>query len=84
MVQINILFAPTKYLEVSTMNDYIKYLTKTFVEYYDQPIDQRKQIKQERKQLKQPLKLRMFGLIPSTIEYYITRVHSVLNKRDRH
>lgn len=45
-------------------NDYVKYITQTFVKYIDQPKDARKKLKDERKVLKEPFLLRWFGVIP--------------------
>ncbi len=58
-------------------NDYVKYLTQTFVQYMDQPKDQRKKLKAERKGNKEPFMLRWFGILPYVI------AASVKNRRTK-
>ncbi|WP_445490479.1 YqzE family protein [Niallia sp. 03133] len=48
-------------------NDYVKYLTQTFVQYMDQPKEQRKKLKAERRDNKEPFMLRWFGILPYVI-----------------
>lgn len=45
-------------------NDYVKYLTKEFVQYIDQPKDERKKLKQEKKDNRADFLYRWFGIIP--------------------
>lgn len=45
-------------------NDYVKYMTQTFVKYIDQPKEDRIRLKQERKQSKASFWYRWFGIIP--------------------
>ncbi|MFE8702496.1 YqzE family protein [Cytobacillus sp. FJAT-54145] len=45
-------------------NDYVKYITQTVVKYIDQPKDERKKIRQERKSSKESFLFRWFGIIP--------------------
>ena len=45
-------------------NDYVKYLTKTVVEHWDTPKDERKRRKIERKQMQEPFTYRYFGIMP--------------------
>jgi len=54
-------------------NDYVKYLTQTFVQYMDQPKDQRKQLKKEKKDQKEPFMLRWFGILPYAISYSVKK-----------
>ncbi|MBQ6448060.1 MAG: YqzE family protein [Bacillus sp. (in: Bacteria)] len=48
-------------------NDYVKYLTQTFVQYMDQPKEERQKLRAERKGLKEPFMLRWFGVLPYLI-----------------
>jgi hypothetical protein len=45
-------------------NDYVKYITQTFVKYIDQPKDERKKQRHEKKEAKEPFLYHWFGLIP--------------------
>lgn len=45
-------------------NDYVKYMTQTFVKYIDQPKDERKKLKFEKKETKEPFLYHWFGVIP--------------------
>ncbi|UQZ76874.1 YqzE family protein [Niallia circulans] len=54
-------------------NDYVKYLTQTFVQYMDQPKEERKKLKAERKGLKEPFMLRWFGILPYLILFSFKR-----------
>ncbi len=45
-------------------NDYVKYITQTFVKYIDQPKDERIKLKSEKKETKEPFLYRWFGVIP--------------------
>jgi hypothetical protein len=48
-------------------NDYVKYMTQTFVKYIDQPKDQRQKLKHDRKETKEPFLFHWFGVIPYLI-----------------
>ncbi|KLV27205.1 YqzE family protein [Niallia circulans] len=54
-------------------NDYVKYLTQTFVQYMDQPKEERKKLRAERKGLKEPFMLRWFGILPYLILFSFKR-----------
>ncbi|MDR4314412.1 Uncharacterised protein [Niallia circulans] len=54
-------------------NDYVKYLTQTFVQYMDQPKEERKKLRAERKGLKEPFMLRWFGILPYLILFSCKR-----------
>ncbi|TRZ37603.1 YqzE family protein [Niallia circulans] len=54
-------------------NDYVKYLTQTFVQYMDQPKEERKKIKQERRINKEPFMLRWFGILPYVFAYFFKK-----------
>ena len=45
-------------------NDYVKYMTQTLVKYADQPKDERKRLREERKQAKASFWYRWFGILP--------------------
>jgi hypothetical protein len=45
-------------------NDYVKYITQTFVQYIDQPKEERKKMKQEKKDQKASFLFRWFGIFP--------------------
>ncbi|CAI9388769.1 YqzE family protein [Niallia sp. Sow4_A1] len=54
-------------------NDYVKYLTQTFVQYMDQPKEERQKLRAERKGLKEPFMLRWFGVLPYLIMFSFKR-----------
>lgn len=45
-------------------NDYVKYMTQTFVKYIDQPKSQRKKLRLEHKEAKASFLFRWFGILP--------------------
>jgi hypothetical protein len=45
-------------------NDYVKYITQTFVQYIDQPKEERKRIKQAKKEAEATFLFRWFGILP--------------------
>ncbi|WP_210365910.1 YqzE family protein [Bacillus sp. REN3] len=45
-------------------NDYVKYLTQTFVKYIDQPKEERKKRKQAKKDGEGTFLYRWFGILP--------------------
>ncbi|KAB2334372.1 YqzE family protein [Bacillus mesophilum] len=50
-------------------NDYVKFMTETFVKYMDQPKDERKKYRQQKKVEKEPFLFRWFGVIPYVFYY---------------
>ncbi|WP_085523380.1 YqzE family protein [Tuberibacillus sp. Marseille-P3662] len=53
-------------------NDYVKYLTEQFVQYVEQPKEQRKSSRRERKQNNTPMiGNRWFGMLPVAFNHYI-------------
>ncbi|KAB7670126.1 YqzE family protein [Bacillus sp. B1-b2] len=48
-------------------NDYVKFLTQTFVQYMDQPREERQKLKEEKKGNKEPFMLKWFGILPYVI-----------------
>jgi hypothetical protein len=63
--------------EVSDMksNDYVKYITQTFVKYIDQPKDERKKLKEEQKGIKEPFLFRWFGVFPYVMASLFKKKH---------
>ncbi|MBU8879363.1 YqzE family protein [Bacillus sp. FJAT-29790] len=45
-------------------NDYVKYITQTVVKYIDQPKDERKRHRLEKKDTKEPFLFKWFGVVP--------------------
>ncbi|ETI67328.1 hypothetical protein BAVI_17867 [Neobacillus vireti LMG 21834] len=45
-------------------NDYVKYMTQTIVKYADQPKEERKRLRSERKQARASFWYRWFGILP--------------------
>ncbi|MBB6444901.1 YqzE family protein [Bacillus benzoevorans] len=45
-------------------NDYVKYITQTVVQYIDQPRDERKKLRQEKKEQRAGFMYRWFGIVP--------------------
>ncbi|MED3624655.1 YqzE family protein [Neobacillus thermocopriae] len=54
-------------------NDYIKYMTQTIVKYVDQPKDERRRIRLEKKQRKASFWYRWFGILPYILYSEIKR-----------
>ncbi|MGG5255069.1 YqzE family protein [Neobacillus sp. SM06] len=48
-------------------NDYVKYITQTFVQYMDQPKESRKKMRQERKESRASFWYRWFGILPYVV-----------------
>lgn len=51
-------------------NEYVKYLTQLFVQYFDQPKSERKQHRLHKKQEKASLWFRWFGILPYAIALF--------------
>ncbi|WAA10437.1 YqzE family protein [Fervidibacillus albus] len=49
-------------------NEYVKFLTKTLVEYYDEPKEKRKERKLEKKGVQQPGLYKWFGIMPYVVK----------------
>jgi YqzE-like protein len=45
-------------------NDYVKFMTQTFVKYYDQPREERQRLRAARKETKAAFWYRWFGILP--------------------
>lgn len=45
-------------------NDYVKYMTQTLVKYIDQPKEERKKIRQAKKEAEATFLFRWFGILP--------------------
>lgn len=45
-------------------NDYVKYLTQTVVKYIDQPKEERRKMKQAKKEAEATFMFRWFGILP--------------------
>ncbi|MBL4951416.1 YqzE family protein [Neobacillus sp. OS1-32] len=54
-------------------NDYIKYMTQTLVKYADQPREERKRQRLERKQMKGSFWYRWFGILPYVLYSAVRR-----------
>ncbi|MGE8204496.1 YqzE family protein [Heyndrickxia sp. NPDC080065] len=48
-------------------NDYVKFITQTFVKHFDIPKSARKQIRIQKKEGKDPFLYRWFGVLPYSI-----------------
>ncbi|ANB61715.1 yqzE-like family protein [Anoxybacillus amylolyticus] len=55
------------------MNDYMKFMTQQFVRYMDQPKEERKRMREQRKQEKPPLLSHWFGMIPFALQMFFRR-----------
>ena len=49
-------------------NDYVRFLTKTFVEHFETPKDERIKRKLEKKQQKEPFAYKWFGVLPYSVK----------------
>ncbi|WP_230200083.1 YqzE family protein [Bacillus niameyensis] len=50
-----------------SFNDYVKFMTESFVKHFELPKSERIQLKQERKEAKPPMIYQWFGLLPFSI-----------------
>ncbi|OEH92879.1 YqzE family protein [Bacillus solimangrovi] len=48
-------------------NDYVKFVTQQIVSYMDQPKEERKRLKNEKSQNRQPRMNRYFGMMPFAV-----------------
>ncbi|MBS4176358.1 YqzE family protein [Lederbergia citrea] len=48
-------------------NDYVKYLTETFIKHLEMPKAERKQLRLDRKDAKPPAMYHWFGLLPISL-----------------
>jgi YqzE-like protein len=55
-------------------NDYVKYMTQTIVKYADQPKDERKRMRLERKEAKASFWYRWFGILPYILYSEVKRI----------
>ncbi len=62
-----------------SFNDLVKFLTQQFVTYVNQPTEERRASKLERKATKPPVLFRMFGLVP--LAFVISFKNSKVSKR---
>jgi hypothetical protein len=58
---------------VMKTNDYVKFMTQTIVKYIDQPKDERKRLKHERKLAKASFWYRWFGILPFLLYSEVNR-----------
>lgn len=49
-------------------NDYVRFLTKTFVEHFEMPKEERLRRKMEKKQQKLPFTYKWFGILPYSVK----------------
>jgi hypothetical protein len=54
-------------------NDYVKYMTQTIVKYADQPKDERKRLRTERKETKASFWYRWFGILPYVLYFEVKK-----------
>ncbi|MED0654108.1 YqzE family protein [Anoxybacillus geothermalis] len=55
------------------VNDYVKFVTQQFVAYMDLPKEERRQLRQVRKQEQLPLSYRLFGIVPLSLRLLFRR-----------
>jgi hypothetical protein len=48
-------------------NDYVKFVTQQIISYMDQPKEQRRELKQKKKEERPPLSTHLFGMVPTAI-----------------
>lgn len=54
-------------------NDYVKFVTQQIISYMDQPKEERRELKQKRKEERPPLSIHLFGMIPAAISMMFKR-----------
>ncbi|MBP3040699.1 YqzE family protein [Bacillaceae bacterium Marseille-Q3522] len=50
-------------------NDYLKFMTQTFVTYIDKPTEERKEQRRVRKEAREPFLYKWFGALPYAIKF---------------
>lgn len=55
------------------VNAYLKFMTETFVKHFEQPKEERKKMRMEKKGARSPFLYRMFGLLPMSIAMMMKR-----------
>lgn len=58
-----------------SFNDYVKFVTQQVVSYVDQPKEKRKQLKQQKKEQREPMQTQLFGMIPLAISMFVQKNH---------
>lgn len=48
-------------------NDYVKFVTQQFVSYMDSPKEERKQKREQRRNVRDPFLVRWFGILPLSL-----------------
>ncbi|WP_010173479.1 YqzE family protein [Bacillus coahuilensis] len=56
-----------------SLNDLIKYITQSLVKHFDQPKEQRSTKRKQKKQEKEPILFRWFGMIPYAIMLFFKK-----------
>lgn len=62
-------------------NDYVKYMTQTIVKYADQPKEERKRLRLEKKENKASLWYRLFGILPYILYIEVQKRRKTERKR---
>lgn len=65
-------------------NDYVKFLTQTFVEHINTPKEERLKRKIEKKQMKEPFTYKYFGIMPFAVKEGVKMAsakHRIIRKR---
>lgn len=62
-------------------NDYVKYITQTVVQYIDQPKEERKKVRQEKKDSKATFMYRWFGIIPYVLMLRMREKKDINNEK---
>ncbi len=56
-----------------SVNDYLKYMTETFLTHFEQPKADRIKLKLERREAKLPVHFQLFGLLPVSLKMFFRR-----------
>lgn len=62
-----------KVVILMSTNDYVRFITEQFVNYLDMPKDERRQERLQKKISKEPLSVRLFGILPTAFLLMLRR-----------
>jgi hypothetical protein len=58
---------------MSSSNDFVKFVTQQIVSYMDQPKEERREVRQRRKEERPPMSSHLFGMIPFAVRLWFKR-----------
>lgn len=59
--------------QLSSFNDYVKFVTQQFVSYVDRPKEERIALRRQRKEARPPIQYQMFGMLPLALSMILKK-----------